>query len=61
MVKALEEKDLLGKLCSNSVDLMPLKDWEVQRLLAGRSVEDKGFFCVPGYWPAESREKDGNS
>jgi hypothetical protein len=61
MVKALEEQDLLRTICSNSVDLMPLKDWEVQRLLAGRSVEDKEFFCAHGYWPAERREKDGNS
>jgi hypothetical protein len=40
MVKALEEKGLLPKICSNSVDRIPLEDREVQRLLAGGSVED---------------------
>jgi hypothetical protein len=57
MVKALEEKGLLRKICSNSVDQIPLEDWGVQRLLAGRSLQDKEFFCAHGYWAAESGSK----
>jgi hypothetical protein len=30
--------------------------------LAGRSVEDKEFFCAHKHWPGESREQEkGNS